>query len=173
MADKWIPLQGVKRGEIHIQITRKVPEMHKIPSLDNQPSLSKLHQIPNEVRFPYSICKIYIHGVEFLCLSLVKKLFMNYIFYDFTFKVFMVLFFLLTLHCFFSPTLLTVLMLTILHLTKYAINYGEVILLIHPLESKIVSYIILLRASDKFSAECYLQSLLHSCLLNSLHSFDL
>lgn len=50
MADKWIPLQGVKRGEIHIQITRKVPEMQKRQSLDSEPSLSKLHQIPIQVR---------------------------------------------------------------------------------------------------------------------------
>ncbi|CAI8594875.1 unnamed protein product [Vicia faba] len=50
MADKWIPLQGVKRGEIHIQITRKVPEMHKRQSLDSEPSLSKLHQIPTQIK---------------------------------------------------------------------------------------------------------------------------
>nr|KYP69703.1 Multiple C2 and transmembrane domain-containing protein 1 [Cajanus cajan] len=49
-ADKWIPLQGVKRGEIHIQITRKVPEMQKRQSLDSEPSLSKLHQIPNQIK---------------------------------------------------------------------------------------------------------------------------
>jgi hypothetical protein len=51
MADKWIPLQGVKKGEIHIQITRKVPEMQKRQSMDSEPSLSKLHQIPSQVRF--------------------------------------------------------------------------------------------------------------------------
>ncbi|XP_028786874.1 extended synaptotagmin-1-like [Neltuma alba] len=50
MADKWIPLQGVKRGEIHIRITRKVPELHKRPSLDSAPSLSKLHQIPAQIK---------------------------------------------------------------------------------------------------------------------------
>ncbi|KAH1234179.1 hypothetical protein AAZX31_09G166500 [Glycine max] len=50
MADKWIPLQGVKRGEIHIQITRKVPEMQKRQSLDSEPSLSKLHQIPIQIK---------------------------------------------------------------------------------------------------------------------------
>ena len=49
-ADKWIPLQGVKRGEIHVQITRKVPEMQRRNSLDPEPSLSKLHQIPSQVR---------------------------------------------------------------------------------------------------------------------------
>ncbi|CAL5186560.1 unnamed protein product [Lathyrus oleraceus] len=50
MADKWIPLQGVKRGEIHIQITRKVPDMHKRQSIDSEPSLSKLHQIPTQIK---------------------------------------------------------------------------------------------------------------------------
>ncbi|XP_004512919.1 uncharacterized protein [Cicer arietinum] len=50
MADKWIPLQGVKRGEIHIQITRKVPEMKKRQSIDSEPSLSKLHQIPSQIK---------------------------------------------------------------------------------------------------------------------------
>lgn len=32
MSDKWIPLQGVKKGEIHVQITKKVPELEKKPS---------------------------------------------------------------------------------------------------------------------------------------------
>ncbi|XP_054816971.1 synaptotagmin-5-like [Prosopis cineraria] len=50
MADKWIPLQGVKKGEIHIQITRKVPEMQRRPSLDAEPSLSHLHQIPAQIK---------------------------------------------------------------------------------------------------------------------------
>lgn len=50
MADKWIPLQGVKKGEIHIQITRKVPEVQKRKSIDSEPSLGKLHQIPSQVR---------------------------------------------------------------------------------------------------------------------------
>ncbi|KAI9113972.1 hypothetical protein K1719_015223 [Acacia pycnantha] len=50
MADKWIPLQGVKRGEIHIRITRHVPELLKRPSLDSAPSLSKLHQIPAQIK---------------------------------------------------------------------------------------------------------------------------
>ncbi|XP_027359435.1 synaptotagmin-5 isoform X2 [Abrus precatorius] len=49
-ADKWIPLQGVKRGEIHIQITRKVPETQRRLSLESEPSLSKLHQIPSQIK---------------------------------------------------------------------------------------------------------------------------
>ncbi|XP_061345008.1 uncharacterized protein LOC133290881 [Gastrolobium bilobum] len=50
MFDKWIPLQGVKNGEIHIQITRKVPEMKVRHIPDSEPSLSKLHQIPSEIK---------------------------------------------------------------------------------------------------------------------------
>ncbi|XP_042491289.1 synaptotagmin-5-like [Macadamia integrifolia] len=50
-ADKWIPLQGVKRGEIHIQITRKVPELQKKSSLDSNSSvLSKANQISVQMR---------------------------------------------------------------------------------------------------------------------------
>ncbi|KAG2664548.1 hypothetical protein I3760_16G086900 [Carya illinoinensis] len=50
MSDKWIPLQGVKRGEIHIQITRKVPELDKKRSLDSEPSLTRAHQISSQMR---------------------------------------------------------------------------------------------------------------------------
>ncbi|XP_022725359.1 extended synaptotagmin-1-like isoform X3 [Durio zibethinus] len=50
MSDKWIPLQGVKRGEIHVQITRKVPELQKRPSLDSEPSLTKAHQISSQMK---------------------------------------------------------------------------------------------------------------------------
>ncbi|OIW16014.1 hypothetical protein TanjilG_04549 [Lupinus angustifolius] len=50
MADKWIPLQGVKRGEIHIQITRKFPEFRKTNSADFEPTLSELHEIPNQIK---------------------------------------------------------------------------------------------------------------------------
>lgn len=49
-AEKWIPLQGVRRGEIHIQITRKVPELEKRPSLDSESSTTKAHQISDQVR---------------------------------------------------------------------------------------------------------------------------
>ncbi|KAK7320035.1 hypothetical protein RJT34_04764 [Clitoria ternatea] len=49
--DKWIPLQGVKSGEIHIQVTRKVPDMQTRHIVDSQPSsLSKSHQIPSQIR---------------------------------------------------------------------------------------------------------------------------
>lgn len=51
MADKWIPLQGVRNGEIHIQITRKAPHLEKKSSLESDISpFSKAHQISSQVR---------------------------------------------------------------------------------------------------------------------------
>ncbi|CAA2961393.1 extended synaptotagmin-1 [Olea europaea subsp. europaea] len=51
MADKWIPLQGVKQGEIHIQITRKKPELEKKPSSGSELSPAKMHrQISDQVK---------------------------------------------------------------------------------------------------------------------------
>lgn len=50
MSDKWIPLQGVKRGEIHIQITRKVPELEKRSSMDSDPSINRAHKISSEMK---------------------------------------------------------------------------------------------------------------------------
>ncbi|PIA39770.1 hypothetical protein AQUCO_02600319v1 [Aquilegia coerulea] len=51
MADKWIPLQGVTKGEIHVQITRKVPEQPKKSFLNStMPSLSKAQQISGQMR---------------------------------------------------------------------------------------------------------------------------
>ena len=55
MFDKWIPLQGVKKGEIHIQITKRVPELDKRSSLDSKTSLdseislNKAHRISSQV----------------------------------------------------------------------------------------------------------------------------
>ncbi|XP_075522866.1 synaptotagmin-2-like isoform X1 [Primulina tabacum] len=43
MAEKWIPLQGVKRGEIHIQITKRNPELEKKSSIYSESSPAKLH----------------------------------------------------------------------------------------------------------------------------------
>ncbi|XP_073055714.1 uncharacterized protein [Primulina eburnea] len=43
MAEKWIPLQGVKRGEIHIQITKRNPELEKKSSIDSESTPTKLH----------------------------------------------------------------------------------------------------------------------------------
>jgi Ca2+-dependent lipid-binding protein len=48
-SDKWIPLQGVTRGEIHVRITRKVPELQTRSSLEADASLTKSHQISNQV----------------------------------------------------------------------------------------------------------------------------
>lgn len=56
MFDKWIPLQGVKKGEIHIQITKRVPELDKRSSLDSKTSLdseipmNKAHQISSQMK---------------------------------------------------------------------------------------------------------------------------
>lgn len=46
---KWIPLQGVKKGEIHVQVTRKVPDLDKRPSLDSDSVSNKAHTIADEV----------------------------------------------------------------------------------------------------------------------------
>ncbi|KAF8022532.1 hypothetical protein BT93_F0141 [Corymbia citriodora subsp. variegata] len=48
--DKWIPLQGVKRGEIHIQITRKVPDLQKRSSFESEPSLTRPYQISGQMK---------------------------------------------------------------------------------------------------------------------------
>ncbi|KAI9381047.1 hypothetical protein POPTR_015G046700v4 [Populus trichocarpa] len=49
-SDKWIPLQGVTRGEIHVRITRKVPELQTRSSLEADASLTKSHQISNQMK---------------------------------------------------------------------------------------------------------------------------
>lgn len=49
-SDKWIPLQGVRRGEIHVQITKRVPDLLKRPSMDSEPSLTRAHQISGQVK---------------------------------------------------------------------------------------------------------------------------
>ncbi|KAJ6340198.1 hypothetical protein OIU77_008037 [Salix suchowensis] len=49
MYEKWIPLQGVKRGEIHVRITRKVPELQTRSSLEADASF-KSHQISNQMK---------------------------------------------------------------------------------------------------------------------------
>ncbi|KAL6556317.1 MYF24 [Orobanche gracilis] len=54
MADKWIPLQGVKRGDIHIQITRKVPQLDKKSGVDSNDQSSSptevRHRISNQIK---------------------------------------------------------------------------------------------------------------------------
>ncbi|CAN0902299.1 SYT5 [Linum grandiflorum] len=49
-ADKWIPLQGVKRGEIHVRVTRRVPEQPKKSSPESEPCVSKSHQIAGQLK---------------------------------------------------------------------------------------------------------------------------
>lgn len=51
VSDKWIPLQGVKKGEIHIQITRKVPLLDKKFSEDRDSSVTKARHISSQVWF--------------------------------------------------------------------------------------------------------------------------
>lgn len=48
MSDKWIPLQGVKKGEIHVQVTRKVPQLQKKVS-DSEPPSSRGQKISTQV----------------------------------------------------------------------------------------------------------------------------
>ncbi|KAM1081316.1 hypothetical protein FF1_015856 [Malus domestica] len=50
MADKWIPLQNVRSGEIHVQVTRRVPELEKRASLDSEPSINKARKISSEMK---------------------------------------------------------------------------------------------------------------------------
>lgn len=51
MVDKWIPLEGVTKGEIHVQVTRRVPEMSKKSSLSQQSSgMTKVNRLSEKVR---------------------------------------------------------------------------------------------------------------------------
>lgn len=61
MADRWIPLQGVKRGEIHVQITRRVPETQKKSSLGRESPSSKSHQISSQVRMSVHSYSVYFN----------------------------------------------------------------------------------------------------------------
>ena len=48
--DKWIPL-GVIKGEMHVQVTRRVPEMSKKSSLSQQSSsMPKVLRISGKVK---------------------------------------------------------------------------------------------------------------------------
>ncbi|KAK9071840.1 hypothetical protein SSX86_008270 [Deinandra increscens subsp. villosa] len=49
MSDKWIPLQGVKRGEIHVQVTRKVPQLEKKVS-DSEPPSSRGQKVSIQMK---------------------------------------------------------------------------------------------------------------------------
>ncbi|XP_023531065.1 extended synaptotagmin-3-like isoform X2 [Cucurbita pepo subsp. pepo] len=80
MADKWIPLQGVKRGEIHIQITRKVPDLEKDKrcSLDSESSFTKAHQVSSQMKQTISKFQTLIEDVNLdevsACLSELESL---------------------------------------------------------------------------------------------------
>ncbi|KAI8542902.1 hypothetical protein RHMOL_Rhmol08G0175700 [Rhododendron molle] len=49
-SDKWIPLQGVKKGEIHVQITRKVPQLEKRQSSGSESPATKAHEISVQMK---------------------------------------------------------------------------------------------------------------------------
>lgn len=70
-SDKWIPLQGVRRGEIHVQITRKVPELEKRTSLDSESSSTKARRISSQVSILTQVFAMYIctHVMFFLSFS--------------------------------------------------------------------------------------------------------
>jgi len=59
-ADKWIPLQGVKSGEIHVKIARRVPvsDSGKKNALGTDPS-GKGHKIATQVWSLSSIGPVY------------------------------------------------------------------------------------------------------------------
>jgi hypothetical protein len=49
-SDKWIPLQGVKKGEIHVQVTRKIPELRPRSSLDSESSSTKVRLVNTQMK---------------------------------------------------------------------------------------------------------------------------
>jgi hypothetical protein len=61
-ADKWIPLQGVKSGEIHVKIARRVPvsDSERKAALGTDPS-GKGHKMATQVRSLGSIDSVYSH----------------------------------------------------------------------------------------------------------------
>lgn len=55
-ADKWIPLQGVKKGEIHVLVTRRFPELEKKPNpVSKNSASSKARLISEQVKLFVSI----------------------------------------------------------------------------------------------------------------------
>lgn len=51
IADKWIPLQGVKTGEIHVQITRRIPEKLKKQNFSGHiSSFSQAHKTSGKMK---------------------------------------------------------------------------------------------------------------------------
>lgn len=49
-SDKWIPLQGVKKGEIHVQVTRRVPDLQRVHSVDSDSLSIKAHTISGQMK---------------------------------------------------------------------------------------------------------------------------
>jgi len=56
VSDKWIPLQGVKKGEIHVQITRRIPDLQKRPGVDSDSLLNKALAISAQVQLLANSC---------------------------------------------------------------------------------------------------------------------
>lgn len=51
VANKWIPLQGVKTGEIHVQVTRRIPEPEKKQKNSiNDSSSSQAQKVPGKMK---------------------------------------------------------------------------------------------------------------------------
>ncbi|GLJ11106.1 hypothetical protein SUGI_0143120 [Cryptomeria japonica] len=49
--DKWIPLQGVKKGEIRVQVTRRMPEkLKKTGSSPSSSGITPVHKLSGKVR---------------------------------------------------------------------------------------------------------------------------
>lgn len=90
MSDKWIPLQGVKKGEIRVQVTRKIPQLPKKVSDSESPS-SRGHKISSQVRtclfelfymlyliwFLEHIIISLLHDLNFIGCSLKNNLYVN------------------------------------------------------------------------------------------------
>lgn len=50
VSEKWIPLQGVKKGEIHVQVTRRVPDFQTRPSMESDSLSIKAHTISGQMK---------------------------------------------------------------------------------------------------------------------------
>jgi Ca2+-dependent lipid-binding protein len=61
--EKWIPLQGVKSGEIHVKITRKAPSMEKKNTLEADASAhAKGHKISTQVWGSECVLAVSLHS---------------------------------------------------------------------------------------------------------------
>ncbi|XP_048500476.1 uncharacterized protein LOC104893574 isoform X2 [Beta vulgaris subsp. vulgaris] len=48
--DKWIPLQGVKKGEIHVQVIRRIPDLQTKPSVDSDLLSNRAHATSDQMK---------------------------------------------------------------------------------------------------------------------------